>query len=220
MKHPTSTARPSELGGHRSMLLEATSRHCAQPPAPTVSTHCAMAYTPAPAAIATSRGKRGTAIARSLTSACTAPLKAPPATVEPLQICLLPGPVVSLKKGKLSYPTMQPSRMARPPVAAPQAGWTRAARRGGVEAGDAVSPGDVWAALRQRERRRYDARLKHGGEAAAGGEVSAEFGKGGVKGREEGGRGRDVVEAAPLAEQHSLRVSGCERNQRGGDRQH
>ena len=53
-----------------------------------------------------------------------------------------------------------------------------------------------------------------------GGEVSAEFGEGGVKGGEEGGRGRDVVQAAPLAEQHSLRVSDCERNQRGGDRQH
>ena len=127
MKHPASTARPSELGGHRSMLLAATSRHCAQPSCRTVSTHCAMAYTPAPAAAAASRGKRGTAAARSLISACTAPSKAAPGTAEPLQRCVLPGRVDWSKNATLSYRMTQPSRMARPPLAAPQAAWMRAA---------------------------------------------------------------------------------------------
>uniref|UniRef100_A0A0E0AJV2 Uncharacterized protein n=1 Tax=Oryza glumipatula TaxID=40148 RepID=A0A0E0AJV2_9ORYZ len=138
-------ARPSESGGHPSMFLAATSWHCAHPPSPTVSTHWDAA----------SHGARGAAAASSPTSPRAASTNPPSATsAEPLHTCVFSGSVAGpSRQAALSYLTTQPSRMARPLLAAPHLARRRDAAAG-VEARDAVRSRDVRAALRHGERRR------------------------------------------------------------------
>nr|BAC83290.1 hypothetical protein [Oryza sativa Japonica Group] len=145
MKQPASMARPSESGGRPSMFLAATSWHCVHPPSPTVSTHWDAA----------SHEARGAAAASSPTSPRAASTNPPSATsAEPLHTCVFSGSVAGpSRQAALSYLTTQPSRMARPLLAAPHLARRRDAAAG-VEARDAVRSRDVRAALRHGQRRR------------------------------------------------------------------